>query len=90
MNYAKEEPTTVVLPQDAPYITIERLARIESDVVYKYVKVLGKKERRKMKKILVCLHNQMFNAFADCVTGSIYNAATGLCLSSTNLYIVRK
>jgi hypothetical protein len=90
MNYAKEEPTTVVLPQDAPYITIERLARIESDVVYKYVKVLGKKERRQMKKILVCLHNKMFNAFADCVTGSIYNAVTGLCLSSTNLHIVRK
>jgi hypothetical protein len=90
MKYAKEEPISVILSQDAPYITIERLMRIEADVVNKYVVVLGKKERRKMKKILVCLRNQTFNAFADCVTGSIYNAVTGLCLSSTNLHIVRK
>ena len=87
MEHAKEELTAVVLPKHAPYVSLEKLAKINTKVVVRHIKILGEREKRNMKLIKVYLGGNEFKAYADCVTGSLYHAVTGVCLSSTHLHL---
>jgi hypothetical protein len=45
-------------------------------------------EIRQMRLVDVLFNNKFFKAYADCVTGSLYDPKTKECLSSANLRIV--
>ena len=90
MNYAKVEKNCHVVRPEEPCITVERLARMPGEIVERRISILGKKEARKFKNILVKIGNNVFKACADCITGTIYLSRTGECLSSRNLRLIRE
>ena len=90
MNYAKVEKNCYVVRPEEPCITVERLTRMPGEIVERRISILGKKEPRKMKNILVQVGKSVFKACADCVTGTLYLSRTGECLSSRNLRLIRE
>jgi hypothetical protein len=79
-----------IIPRDEPYFYVEKLQKMDCKIVNQMVMVAGHIEERKMKAMEVLFCGQKFSAYADCITGSIYDAETGRCFSSNSLEIVKR
>ena len=78
-----------IIPRDEPYFYVEKLQKIDGKIVNKMVHVAGHVEERKMKVVDVMFSGVKYPAYADCITGSIYDSETGRCFSSSKLKIVK-
>jgi len=72
-----------------PYARIEKIKKRKGKIVKKMVCGIGVFELRKLKLIDILLIEEVKKAYVDCVTGSLYDAKTGICLSSPTLHIVK-
>jgi len=79
-----------IIPRDEPYFYVEKLQKIDGKIVNKMVNVAGHIEERQMKVVDVMFSGVHYPAFADCITGSIYDSETGQCFSSSKLKIVKR
>ena len=72
-----------------PYARLEKIKNRKGKIVKKMVCGVSIFEPRKLKLIEILLSEETKKAYVDCVTGSLYDAKTGICLSSPNLHIVK-
>ena len=72
-----------------PYAKLENIKKRKGKIVTKRVKGLAVNEDRNMKLIDIELDDKVKKAYVDCVTGSLYDSVTGVCLSTPNLCIVK-
>lgn len=70
-----------------PYLSDWDMRNAKHSEVTKIINVAGVDEERKMKLVKVRIHDNIFKAYVDCVTGSLYIPKTGVCLSSTQLFM---
>lgn len=79
--------STISISHKEPFVRADILRILEGTTVKAHIKGVHVNEVRKMKLVNVRFKGGAIQAYADCVTGSLYDAKTRCCLSSTSLWI---
>jgi hypothetical protein len=79
--------STISISHKEPFVRADILRILEGTPVKAHIKGVHVNEVRKMKLVNVRFKGGVIQAYADCVTGSLYDVETRDCLSSANLWI---